>query len=68
MSSSFYLSLNIEYECSQMYEHQLINDIIISYDKQVTMFFNKLFMGSNGMEYLPKMNYHTMHSPYALFF
>jgi hypothetical protein len=25
MSSSFYLSLKIEYECSQMYE-QLIND------------------------------------------
>ncbi len=25
MSSSFYLSLKIEYECSQMYEHQLIN-------------------------------------------
>jgi len=25
-SSSFYLSLKIEYECSQMYEHQLIKD------------------------------------------
>jgi hypothetical protein len=24
-SSSYYLSLTIEYECSQMYEHQLIN-------------------------------------------
>ncbi len=24
-SSSFYLSLKIEYECSQIYEHQLIN-------------------------------------------
>ncbi len=26
MSLSFYLSLKIQYECSQMYEHQLIND------------------------------------------
>jgi hypothetical protein len=26
MSLSFYLSFKIEYECSQMYEHQLIND------------------------------------------
>jgi hypothetical protein len=26
MSSSFDLSLQIEYECSQMYEHQPIND------------------------------------------
>jgi hypothetical protein len=26
MSSSFYLSLKIEYEFSQMDEHQLIND------------------------------------------
>jgi hypothetical protein len=25
MSSSFYLSFKIKYECSQMYEHQLIN-------------------------------------------
>jgi hypothetical protein len=25
-SSSTYLSLKIEYECSQMYEHQFIND------------------------------------------
>jgi hypothetical protein len=25
-SSSFYLSLKIKYECSEMYEHQLIND------------------------------------------
>jgi hypothetical protein len=25
-SLSFYLSLKIKYECSQMYEHQLIND------------------------------------------
>jgi len=25
-SSSFYFSLKIEYECSQMDEHQLIND------------------------------------------
>jgi hypothetical protein len=25
-SSSFYLSFKIEYECSQMYEHQFIND------------------------------------------
>jgi len=37
--------------------------IIISYDKQVTMFFNKLFMDSYGVEHLPKMNHHTMHSP-----
>jgi hypothetical protein len=26
LTSSFYLSLKIRYECSQMYEHQLIND------------------------------------------
>jgi hypothetical protein len=26
MSSSFYLSLKFEYECSPMYEYQLIND------------------------------------------
>jgi hypothetical protein len=25
-SSSIYLSLKIEYECSQMYEHQFIKD------------------------------------------
>jgi len=25
-SSSFYLGLKMEYECSQMYEHQFIND------------------------------------------
>ncbi len=56
-SSSFYLSLKIEYECSQMYGHQLI----INYDKQVTMFFNKLFMDSYGVEHLPKMSHHTMH-------
>jgi hypothetical protein len=38
--------------------------IILSYDKQVTMFFNKLFMDSYGMEHLPKMSHHTMHSPF----
>jgi len=37
--------------------------IIISYDKQVTMFFIKLFMDSYGVEHLPKMSHHTMHSP-----
>jgi len=26
VSSSFYLSFKMEYECSQMDEHQLIND------------------------------------------
>jgi hypothetical protein len=46
-----------------MYEHKLINDIIICYDKQVTMFFSKLFMDFYGMEHLPKMNHNTMHSP-----
>jgi hypothetical protein len=37
--------------------------IIINYDKQVTMFFNKLFMDSYGVEHLFKMSHHTMHSP-----
>jgi hypothetical protein len=27
------------------------------------MFFSKLFTDSYGVEHLPKMNYHTMHSP-----
>ncbi len=43
MSSSFYLSSKIGYECSQMYEHQPINDYTHNYDKQVTMSFSKLF-------------------------
>jgi hypothetical protein len=38
--------------------------IIISYDKQVTMFFSKLFMNSYTMEHLPKMSHHIMHSPF----
>jgi hypothetical protein len=37
--------------------------IIINYDKQVTMFFSKLFMDTYGMEHLPKMTHHTMLSP-----
>jgi hypothetical protein len=37
--------------------------VIISYDKQVTMFFSKLFMDSYGVEHLRKMSHHTMHSP-----
>jgi hypothetical protein len=41
--------------------------IIISYDTQVTMFFNKFFMDSYGVEHLLKMSHHTMHLPYALF-
>jgi hypothetical protein len=40
--------------------------IIINYDKQVTMFFNINFMDAYGMEHLPKMNHHTMHSPQTL--
>ncbi len=41
--------------------------IIISYDKQVTIFFNKHFMDSYGVEHLLKMSHHTMHSPCTLF-
>jgi hypothetical protein len=40
--------------------------IIISCGKQVTMFFSKHFMDSYGVEHLPKMRYHTMHSPKKL--
>jgi hypothetical protein len=39
-------------------------NIIICYDKQVTMFFSKNFMNSYRMEHLPKMSHHTMHSPF----
>ncbi len=35
--------------------------IIISYDKQVTLFSIKLFMDSYGVEHLLKMSHHTMH-------
>jgi len=64
MSSSFYLSFKIEYECSQMYEHQLINYYIHKlHNKQVTMFFNKRIMDSYGVDHLPKLNHHTMQSP-----
>jgi hypothetical protein len=38
--------------------------IIISYDKQLTIFFNKVFIDSYGVKHLPKMNHHTMHSPF----
>jgi hypothetical protein len=37
--------------------------IVISYYKQVTMFYNKLFMDSYGVEHLLKMSHLTMHSP-----
>jgi hypothetical protein len=37
--------------------------IIIGYDKQVSMFFSKIFMDSYGVEHLFKMSHHTMHSP-----
>ncbi len=37
--------------------------VIISYDHKKTMFLNKLFMDFYGMEHLPKMSHHTMHSP-----
>jgi hypothetical protein len=46
-----------------MYEHLLRNDYNHKYDKQVTMFFSKLFKDFYGVEHLPKMNHHTMHSP-----
>ncbi len=42
--------------------------IIISCDKQLTMFFSKHFMDSYAVEHLPKMNHHTMHSPKKLKF
>jgi hypothetical protein len=49
-------------KCMNINLQMIIN---ISYDKQITMFFSKLFMDSYGVEHMLKMSHHTMHSPYA---